>query len=76
MTNRFKQIRDDFIRADKQAIDDWEDACMYRHPSVESRVSFIEFRRAMQSRVIHRILDTLIEQEEKLNERVCNETGA
>lgn len=67
----FKELRGKLIEADNQAIADWEareNNWMRGPPSLEERLSFVEFRRSMLAGAIGAILSELIAREERSTE--------
>lgn len=64
---KFKEIKEALVRADRDAIADWnerENDWMREPPSIEARLSFVEHRRSMLAGAIMAILTELIAREE------------
>lgn len=64
----FKEVRDLLIEAENQAIADWEARAndwMRGPPSIEARLSFMDFRRQILAGVIAEILNELIAWEDR-----------
>jgi len=60
-SNPFKTIREEWEAADQQAVDDWNND-HFNPRGIESRMSFIEFRRKQTSITLLQLLNALEKQ--------------
>lgn len=57
--NKFAELRAEYIKADKEDVDDFRDQFSWRGPSIEDRLAFCDFRLMKAAKFLLRTLELL-----------------